>query len=230
MVVPGSAPIWPWQAFRFDASAPTPTFEPIGHSQAPGFLSSHGDAINNDGVVVGYSFNQDKESRAFIDIPDGPDAGFYDLQDLLVDGAGWKLETAEDVSDTGYIVGNGTYQGDHRAYLLKPQNGQGQGPFPWNKHIYEAIEAILLLGGATKGGSGIAILPGGKPIPIDPHSPARLRLKWQRMAPAERDAQVGLAIRNLASVLNDADLAEVARRTGTEIAQTALKEINREAR
>jgi hypothetical protein len=37
------------------------------------------------------------------------DAGFHDLQDLVVEADGWVLRGAIGISNTGYIVGFGTY-------------------------------------------------------------------------------------------------------------------------
>jgi hypothetical protein len=37
------------------------------------------------------------------------DAGFHDLEDVLVEADGWVLRGAIGISNSGYIVGFGTY-------------------------------------------------------------------------------------------------------------------------
>lgn len=36
--------------------------------------------------------------------------------------SGWVLTTAEAINDLGWIVGNGSYNGSARAFLLVPQD------------------------------------------------------------------------------------------------------------
>jgi probable HAF family extracellular repeat protein len=226
-VVPG--PPWPvpWSAFRLDASVPNPSPQMLGHSQVPGYTSSLGFAINDDSVVVGWSGDAQENSRAFVDIPSGDDAGFHDLQDVVVEADGWVLEQATGISNTGYIVGTGTYQGEKRAYLLTPA------PNYWLKKEFEKVREALLgllmiFGGATKGGPGFGLLPGGKPIPIDPHSPARER--WEKMTEAERDLFLGFAIQHLNSIVSGRERGEIVQRAGRQIVDSAIAELEGKSR
>jgi hypothetical protein len=43
-----------------------------------------------------------------------------DLNDLIPAGSGWELETARGINDNGWIVGEGTFNGEHRMFLLTP--------------------------------------------------------------------------------------------------------------
>ncbi len=229
-VVTGTAPIpgdttpWPppWSAFRLDTSVPDPTPELLGHSQAPGFTASHGYSINDDGVVVGHSFDASESFRAFVDIPSGEDAGFHDLEDVVVEADGWVFEEATGISNTGYIVGTGKYQGQERAYLLTPA------PDYWLKKEFEKVreallELLLMFGGATRGGQGWGLLPGGKWVPIPPHSPAKER--WEKMTEAERDMFLGFAIQHLNSILSGRERGEIVQRAGRQIVDSAIAEL-----
>ena len=43
-----------------------------------------------------------------------------DLNSLILPGSGFVLNNAYDISDTGYIVGDGTLNGVDTAFLLTP--------------------------------------------------------------------------------------------------------------
>jgi probable HAF family extracellular repeat protein len=87
------------------------TFLPILSGGSNGF----GVALNNAGDVVGWT-----------DLGTGPRATLWrdgmalDLLSLVADPTGWELSDAVDISDTGYVVGTGYYQGEQRAFLLTP--------------------------------------------------------------------------------------------------------------
>ncbi|NUN98852.1 MAG: hypothetical protein HUU16_22085, partial [Candidatus Omnitrophica bacterium] len=57
-----------------------------------------------------------KEERAVL----WKDGELYDLTKQLVDGKGWILLVAKDINNKGQIVGEGTFQGKYRAFLLDP--------------------------------------------------------------------------------------------------------------
>jgi hypothetical protein len=83
------------------------------------------------------------------------------------------------------------------------------------KKKFEEVREVLLgllviFGGATVGGPGWGLLPGGKPVPIDPHGPMRER--WEQMTEAERDFYLGLAIQHLDSIVSGASGARSCRR------------------
>jgi hypothetical protein len=44
----------------------------------------------------------------------------WDLNDLLPEGTGWVLRSADGIDEEGTIVGYGTFQGQTRAFLLRP--------------------------------------------------------------------------------------------------------------
>jgi uncharacterized membrane protein len=49
------------------------------------------------------------------------DGGTQDLNDLIDANSGWELNTGDDISDAGLILGTGTsVNGEYRAFLLTP--------------------------------------------------------------------------------------------------------------
>jgi hypothetical protein len=79
-------------AFRIDADAIDPSFEDLGPSLPPRFVSSVGTGINNDDAVVGWAWGTSTNNwHAMINVASGPEAGWFDLNDALVDGEGWHL-------------------------------------------------------------------------------------------------------------------------------------------
>ena len=225
LVGPSAPP--PTRAFRLDASAKKPRPELLGLSPTPGYFANQGFGINDDGAVVGWSGDANGNYRAFIDIPNGEDAGFHDLQDVVVEADGWVLRGASGISNTGYIVGYGTYQGKNRSFLLTPA------PDYWLKKKFEEVREVLLgflalFGGTTVGGPGWGLLPGGKPVPIDP--PAPLRERWEQMTEAERDLLLGQAIQHLDSVVSDGERGEIVQKAGRQIVESALNELQAKTR
>ena len=73
--------------------------------------------INKAGQVVGEWYPGGK-NRAFF----WENGQMTDLNDLIPEGTGWVLEVAEDINDSGQIVGYGHIEGcvDFRAFLLTP--------------------------------------------------------------------------------------------------------------
>lgn len=95
-----------------------------------GYSNSVGYGINTYEDVVGASYNTpesgdwwnvSRSARAFL----YRDSTLYNLNDLIPSGTGWVLEEARDISDTGFIVGWGTLNGDRRGFILIPDNAQG---------------------------------------------------------------------------------------------------------
>lgn len=80
-----------------------------------GGRSSRAYGLNDAGDVVGWAEAADGRSRAFL----YRDGRMIDLNNV-VDAAGWRLEGALDIANTGYITGWGTYQGQTTAFLLRP--------------------------------------------------------------------------------------------------------------
>ncbi len=112
--IPGSQ-YYLTDAFSLDLS--TGIYTELGY--LPGDIGSIARGTNDLGQVVGNSTGPTPTlvSRAFL-----YDQGvLYDLADLVVNGAGWTLDVAEDVNDAGEIVGVGTYQGVTRSFVLRPR-------------------------------------------------------------------------------------------------------------
>ena len=83
-----------------------------------GRRSTHPNAINDDGIIVGGSWDDPNEPGAFLHI----DGAFHDLTSLLVNDTDsqWSLEHAKDINNQGQIVGWGYFAGKQRAFLLNP--------------------------------------------------------------------------------------------------------------
>ena len=207
---------YPWRAYRADLSSGTAVFSDLGHSPLPGFTGSHGNGINNAGIVVGHSFKtpEDGHWQAFVDYPAGhSDAGFHDLA-ARVDGAeGWELETAVDINDKGVIVGNGKLNGQPRSFMLFPTKVRSR------FEIETVLQFVQIFGGVTAGGSGTGILPGGKPIPI----PLPV---WLALSQPERDLELAAALVELARSLGDNRAAETVRGAGRQIREQAIEELH----
>jgi probable HAF family extracellular repeat protein len=79
--------------------------------------------VNELGVIVGRSFGNDPNtgdliSKAFIREPGGE---MTELATLLTDSTGWTVMfEANAISDNGYIVGTGVYNGEIRGFVLTP--------------------------------------------------------------------------------------------------------------
>jgi hypothetical protein len=100
------------------------------------------------------------------------------------------------------------------------------------KKKFEEVREVLLgllviFGGATVGGPGWGLLPGG-PVPIDPRGPMRER--WEQMTEAERDFYLGLAIQHLDSIVSGGERGEIVQQAGRQIVESAIKELEGMAR
>lgn len=85
---------------------------------------STANSINNLGWIVGWSSIDSTPARAVIKwAATGVATDWIDLNDShFVSGtAGWVLENANAISDSGHIVGNGTVSGAPRAFVLVPR-------------------------------------------------------------------------------------------------------------
>ena len=107
----------------------------------PGMDNANGEALNNEGVVVGTAWPQpgalsrlanDHPLRLKLLLPvTQRDTARYafvyqngkmqDLNALIPTHSGWTLERAEGISDRGQIVGRGLHHGQERAFLLTPR-------------------------------------------------------------------------------------------------------------
>ena len=70
-----------------------------------------------------------------------------------------------------------------------------------------------ILFGIVQGGGGFGYTPGGKPIPIDPEG-------WRQLSSPKRDILTGLAITQLASMIDDPEARQ-------KIEQAALNVISK---
>ncbi len=75
-------------------------------------------AINNTGFIVGKgSYNPEPRWGNEVFLYDKNNDALFNLNDLI-DDASWHLEEATDINDNGWIVGNGTRNGQGRAFKM----------------------------------------------------------------------------------------------------------------
>ncbi len=98
-------------AFRMDG--PGGQMEDLG---TLGGRTSRATSINNDGVIVGHSWTSDGEVHAFVAV----DGQMRDLNELTSGRGEFLLTHAEDISESGVIVGWGMFDGLPRAFALEP--------------------------------------------------------------------------------------------------------------
>jgi probable HAF family extracellular repeat protein len=110
-----------WTDSDGDGVADPNTITPL--PPLPGGQSNRAHSINNLGQIVGHSriaTGADYTRHAFL-----YDGGtMYDLNDLILNGAGWTLTAAYDISDTGYVLGEGDLAGgSQHIYRLNTPGG-----------------------------------------------------------------------------------------------------------
>ena len=114
--VDGEGTLW----LPFGGTVPLPPLDGDGSSAAG--------AINDTGVIVGTS--NESVTPHVVRWDDGVPTA---LLSLTLNGEGWALITATGISNDGVIVGQGTLNGEDRAYMLTPQqavaekHGKGKG-------------------------------------------------------------------------------------------------------
>lgn len=98
---------------------------------------TQGNGINNAGDITGQSIGA--TSHAFI----WTNGIMSDLNDLLVNGAGWVLNAGNAINDAGQITGEGTLNGQRRAFLLTPTTS-AETPEPATALLFGASLLALL--------------------------------------------------------------------------------------
>ncbi|MHC4559168.1 MAG: hypothetical protein ACYS80_17905 [Planctomycetota bacterium] len=77
--------------------------------------------INDAGQIVGRAYNSENDYRATLFDPTGA-GNNIDLNTLIDPASGWTLRSANDINNSGWIVGSGINpQGERHAYLLIPE-------------------------------------------------------------------------------------------------------------
>jgi probable HAF family extracellular repeat protein len=109
----------------------------------PGFSVSSGLGINASGQVVGGLTGS--AFHAFL----YDNGSMFDLNTLVVNLGGWTLWSAEDINDSGAIVGSGVVDGTTHAFLLTPV------PEP-STLMLVVVGLIGLLGCAWQAQNGLA--------------------------------------------------------------------------
>lgn len=89
--------------------------------------------------------------------------------------------------------------------------------FPRLKHVdSNDWRVVTILFGLTRGGSGVVLTPGGKPVPVDPG--------WTQLSPEQWDVLLGLSVTELAKGVSDPDVRKALVQAGwTAIEQTARR-------
>lgn len=100
---------WANQSWHYLASARTDV------------IRSYARAINDGGLVVGHDLDTQGKQYAAL----WQDGQVFDLNDLLVDGAGWAVREAYDINNQGLIIGVGEHNGATEAFLLSPVSEAG---------------------------------------------------------------------------------------------------------
>lgn len=79
--------------------------------------SSYAYGINDAGAIVGYSWRSDGENpHAFLYL----NGVMIDLNTLIPAGSGWELLEAYGINNRGEIVGEGLWDGQTHAFLMRP--------------------------------------------------------------------------------------------------------------
>lgn len=81
---------------------------------------SYGRALNDRGDVVGRFQSENFLSESTGGACLWKNGKLVDLNALLPPDCGWHLDEAYGINDAGQIVGDGTHNGNHRAFLLTP--------------------------------------------------------------------------------------------------------------
>jgi probable HAF family extracellular repeat protein len=141
--------------FLTDANSVIEPQDDLGALGGPGD-SSTAAAVNSYGAVVGNS-----GAGPFL----YTSGKMVDLNTLLPPNSGWVLQVGVDINDAGWIVGNGTLNGQQRGFLMIPPPRMMP---PWVTQIEAEVQILF---GVTNDGGGVVILPNGVIVHIPPEGP-----------------------------------------------------------
>jgi len=85
-----------------------------------GMSGAEATSINDLGQIVGWSMYSNAPPHACLFDPTGQ-GNNIDLNTLIDQSSGWTLNYAYCINNSGWIVGQGTYNGYARAFLLTPE-------------------------------------------------------------------------------------------------------------
>lgn len=100
-----------WHAYRYRDAAGMEDLGTLGGN------NSGAEAVNGAGDVVGWAQIADSTQRAFLFTDAG---GMIDLNDTIDPSLGWVLTLAGGINDAGQVIGQGTLNGQRRAFRLTP--------------------------------------------------------------------------------------------------------------
>ncbi len=142
-----------------------------------GDISSVANAINNSGSVVGFSSSEPPDFTLELAALFYPPASnyhaflysggkMYNLNNQLVNGAGWQLSFATGINNAGQIVGTGYFEAPgaatvQRAFLLTPVPAASIGSIVGGGFSTPAVTNISPNGVITIFGNGLAASPVG---------------------------------------------------------------------
>jgi probable HAF family extracellular repeat protein len=202
----------------YDTNDTQPKFEPIGH--VPGHTYSAARSINDKGEVVGVSKVSDNAvmGRGFL----YKDGEMTDLNDLIPAGSGWVLDTGQAINNASEILATGRYEiaipdntvlSGWGSCLLVPAH-----VFRFTREKYRSLWEVLR--GLLDDTPGVLWPsggpPGGPPIPVHPN--------W-RLDPNKQDVLSGLAVNQLASLVNDPEVRRHVEEAGIRVMEESVRKL-----
>jgi probable HAF family extracellular repeat protein len=104
--------------------------------------NSNAHAINNQGAIVGTSNLADGSNAPFL----YRNGAMVNINTFLPANSGWVLTDAYGINDSGLIVGNGTFNGQARAFLLRPATTSAPAP----SSLFVVSAGALVVGTALR--------------------------------------------------------------------------------
>jgi probable HAF family extracellular repeat protein len=86
-----------------------------------GVFNATAQAINDNNEIVGGAIMADADGMPLFHAVAWHNGTMVDLNTRISSTSGWELNTATGINAQGQIVGNGTYKGQTRAFLLTPK-------------------------------------------------------------------------------------------------------------